>query len=208
MRSLRRYDTLGPPGAGGTAYHPDGRQPLCCNSGSCACSRRPSSSCAMPSTAICSAVQEAKPRRQFVTITLDWLNTQPLHFAEHPLAGSPRHAGRRSAVPELRLRDARRPDPHRRARVQSPRARRRDHGLSARHQRRRDAGDPRQHREPADDPDCVRRSRSARQLRVGRRAAPTTSGRACSSPIGRRAGVSAAGPSCIGGRRPHPQQPG
>jgi len=29
--------------------------------------------------------QEAKPRRQFVTVTLDWLNTQPLHFAEHPL---------------------------------------------------------------------------------------------------------------------------
>jgi hypothetical protein len=26
-----------------------------------------------------------KPRRQFVTISYDWLNTQPLHFANHPL---------------------------------------------------------------------------------------------------------------------------
>jgi hypothetical protein len=29
---------------------------------------------------------DAKPRRQFVTVSLDWVNTQPLHFAEHPLA--------------------------------------------------------------------------------------------------------------------------
>lgn len=27
-----------------------------------------------------------KPRRQFVTVSYDWLYTQPLHFAEHPLA--------------------------------------------------------------------------------------------------------------------------
>lgn len=26
-----------------------------------------------------------KPRRQFVTISVDWLNTEPLHFASHPL---------------------------------------------------------------------------------------------------------------------------
>src|SRR6476620_7517583 len=26
-----------------------------------------------------------KPRRQFVTISTDWLYTQPLHFLEHPL---------------------------------------------------------------------------------------------------------------------------
>ena len=26
-----------------------------------------------------------KPRRQFVTISIDWLNTEPLHFASHPL---------------------------------------------------------------------------------------------------------------------------
>jgi hypothetical protein len=26
-----------------------------------------------------------KPRAQFVTISYDWINTQPLHFAEHPL---------------------------------------------------------------------------------------------------------------------------
>jgi len=27
----------------------------------------------------------AKPRKQFVTVSYDWLYTQPLHFAEHPL---------------------------------------------------------------------------------------------------------------------------
>lgn len=27
----------------------------------------------------------AKPRRQFVTVSIDWLNTEPLHFASHPL---------------------------------------------------------------------------------------------------------------------------
>jgi hypothetical protein len=27
----------------------------------------------------------ARPRRQFVTISVDWLNTEPLHFASHPL---------------------------------------------------------------------------------------------------------------------------
>jgi hypothetical protein len=26
-----------------------------------------------------------KPRRQFVTVSLDWLKTEPLHFASHPL---------------------------------------------------------------------------------------------------------------------------
>src|SRR5947207_15197405 len=26
-----------------------------------------------------------KARRQFVTVSTDWLNTQPLHFLEHPL---------------------------------------------------------------------------------------------------------------------------
>ena len=26
-----------------------------------------------------------KPRRQFVTVSTDWLHTQPLHFLEHPL---------------------------------------------------------------------------------------------------------------------------
>jgi hypothetical protein len=39
----------------------------------------------------CAATAEAqtyaprKPRRQFVTVSADWLNTQPLHFLEHPL---------------------------------------------------------------------------------------------------------------------------
>lgn len=26
-----------------------------------------------------------KPRRHFITVSYDWINTQPLHFAEHPL---------------------------------------------------------------------------------------------------------------------------
>ena len=26
-----------------------------------------------------------KPRRQFVTLGIDWMNTEPLHFADHPL---------------------------------------------------------------------------------------------------------------------------
>jgi hypothetical protein len=38
-----------------------------------------------PASAFAQPYKEAKPRRQFVTITLDWLNTQPLHFLEHPL---------------------------------------------------------------------------------------------------------------------------
>ena len=33
------------------------------------------------------AAQEAspRPRRQFITVSLDWMNTEPLHFASHPL---------------------------------------------------------------------------------------------------------------------------
>jgi hypothetical protein len=38
---------------------------------------------ALPVAAQDYAVQ--KPRRQFVTISIDWLNTEPLHFASHPL---------------------------------------------------------------------------------------------------------------------------
>jgi hypothetical protein len=39
----------------------------------------------IPPQAVAQPYSEAKPRRQFVTITLDWMNTQPLHFLEHPL---------------------------------------------------------------------------------------------------------------------------
>jgi hypothetical protein len=39
--------------------------------------------CGAPAAAQDYSVQ--KPRRQFVTISLDWLNTEPLHFASHPL---------------------------------------------------------------------------------------------------------------------------
>ena len=38
---------------------------------------------ALPSTAQDYGVQ--KPRRQFITVSLDWLNTETLHFASHPL---------------------------------------------------------------------------------------------------------------------------
>ena len=36
-------------------------------------------------TAAAQDYQANKPRRQFVTVSLDWLNTEPLHFASHPL---------------------------------------------------------------------------------------------------------------------------
>jgi hypothetical protein len=38
-----------------------------------------------PLPALAQPYKEARPRRQFITITVDWLNTQPLHFLEHPL---------------------------------------------------------------------------------------------------------------------------
>jgi hypothetical protein len=38
-----------------------------------------------PSFAAAQPYSQSKPRRQFVTISLDWLITQPLHFLEHPL---------------------------------------------------------------------------------------------------------------------------
>ena len=38
-----------------------------------------------PSLAQAQTSQVPQPRRQFVTVSLDWLDTQPLHFAEHPL---------------------------------------------------------------------------------------------------------------------------
>jgi len=40
---------------------------------------------AMAATACAQPYSDTKPRRQFVTITVDWLNTKPLHFVEHPL---------------------------------------------------------------------------------------------------------------------------
>lgn len=46
----------------------------------------------VPSLASAQPYQEPKPRRQFVSLSVDWMNTQPLNFAEHPLedlVGSP-----------------------------------------------------------------------------------------------------------------------
>jgi hypothetical protein len=39
----------------------------------------------VPSLSQAQTYQVPQPRRQFVTVSLDWLYTQPLHFAEHPL---------------------------------------------------------------------------------------------------------------------------
>lgn len=36
-------------------------------------------------TADAQTYEPRKPRRQFVTVSTDWLHTQPLHFLEHPL---------------------------------------------------------------------------------------------------------------------------
>ena len=38
---------------------------------------------AWPASAQTYSVQ--KPRRQFITVSYDWLYTQPLHFGEHPV---------------------------------------------------------------------------------------------------------------------------
>jgi hypothetical protein len=48
-----------------------------------------------------------KPRRQFVTISYDWMNTEPLHFAAHPLedlVGRP-VASTQNEIYEYRTRD-------------------------------------------------------------------------------------------------------
>ena len=37
------------------------------------------------SSAFAQTYEAAKPRRHFITVSYDWLYTQPLHFAEHPL---------------------------------------------------------------------------------------------------------------------------
>ena len=39
--------------------------------------------CSAPALAQTYGVQQ--PRRQFITVSLDWLQTEPLHFASHPL---------------------------------------------------------------------------------------------------------------------------
>jgi hypothetical protein len=39
----------------------------------------------VPVAATAQTYSTPQPRRQFVTVSLDWLYTQPLHFAEHPL---------------------------------------------------------------------------------------------------------------------------
>lgn len=40
---------------------------------------------ALAAPAFAQPYEPRKPRRQFVTVSLDWLNTEPLHFASHPL---------------------------------------------------------------------------------------------------------------------------
>ncbi|HZB25578.1 MAG TPA: hypothetical protein VE379_05575 [Vicinamibacterales bacterium] len=41
---------------------------------------------ACPSAAAAQSPAAARPRRHFVTVSYDWHHTQPLHFAEYPLA--------------------------------------------------------------------------------------------------------------------------
>jgi hypothetical protein len=36
-------------------------------------------------TAAAQTYNSQQPRRQFITVSIDWLNTEPLHFASHPL---------------------------------------------------------------------------------------------------------------------------
>ena len=40
---------------------------------------------ALTAAAAAQTYSAERPRRQFITVSYDWLNTQPLHFAEHPL---------------------------------------------------------------------------------------------------------------------------
>ena|SRR5215210_3475761 len=40
---------------------------------------------ALGAPAIAQDYSPRKPRRQFITISYDWMNTEPLHFANHPL---------------------------------------------------------------------------------------------------------------------------
>jgi hypothetical protein len=40
---------------------------------------------ALPARAAAQTYSEPQPRRQFVSVSYDWMHTEPLHFAEHPL---------------------------------------------------------------------------------------------------------------------------
>ena len=50
---------------------------------------------------------EQKPRRQFITVSVDWMNSEPLHFASHPLEDlvGREVAGIQSDIYEYRTRD-------------------------------------------------------------------------------------------------------
>jgi hypothetical protein len=39
----------------------------------------------LPTLAAAQTYSDPKPRRQFVSVSYDWMHTEPLHFAEHPL---------------------------------------------------------------------------------------------------------------------------
>ena len=60
-----------------------------------------------PSLSQAQTYQVPQPRRQFVTVSLDWLYTQPLHFAEHPLEDLLGTEVGSAAAAGLRLRNAR-----------------------------------------------------------------------------------------------------
>ena len=93
-----------------------------------------------------------KPRRHFITISYDWLYTQPLHFAEHPLEDlvGTEVAAAQFKTFDYRTRDG--ADPHRRARVHAATAGPQPHGVSVRPERRGDARAARQRRGAAGHP--------------------------------------------------------
>ena len=39
----------------------------------------------LPASAAAQTYSEPKPRRQFLSVSYDWMHSEPLHFAEHPL---------------------------------------------------------------------------------------------------------------------------
>ena len=148
-----------------------------------------------PGLASAQPYTDAKPRRQFVTVSIDWLHTQPLHFLEHPLEDLVGTEVAAVAVRGLRLRDPRRLtlidvlEFSRRGRG------RRHHGLSLRHQRRGDAGESAAASRAARHPHRLRRARRARQLYVLTDARAYDVGAGLFVADRRPAGASAATPS-------------
>ena len=79
----------------------------------------------------------SKPRKHFITFSYDWIYTEPLHFAEHPLSDLLGREVGGGAAGSLRI-----PDPRRRDAIDVIEFSRRQSGLGAsiypaRHEQRR-----------------------------------------------------------------------